>query len=103
MTFDASPKQTSRATFLEGYVYRTQLAVKQMLVQKTGGSATCLTSAMVNHPIARVRASLPMITKGGLEAITLSLAMECAKDGIRCNAVAPGYADACQRCKACHR
>jgi NAD(P)-dependent dehydrogenase (short-subunit alcohol dehydrogenase family) len=31
-----------------------------------------------------------MITKGGLEAITLSLAMEYAKDGIRFNAVAPG-------------
>src|SRR5262249_25765599 len=66
-------------TNLEGYIYISQLAVKQMLVQKTGGSVTCLTSAMVNHPIARVRASLPMITKGGLEAITLSLAMEYAK------------------------
>lgn len=31
-----------------------------------------------------------MITKGGLEAITLSLALEYAKDGIRFNAVAPG-------------
>ena len=77
-------------TNLEGYVYITQLAVKQMLLQKTGGSVTCLTSAMVHHPIAGVRASLPMITKGGLEAITLSLALEYAKDGIRFNAVAPG-------------
>jgi NAD(P)-dependent dehydrogenase (short-subunit alcohol dehydrogenase family) len=34
-----------------------------------------------------------MITKGGLEAITLSLAMEYAKDGIRFNAVAPGEVD----------
>ena len=39
-------------TDLEGYVYITQLAVKQMLVQKTGGSVTCVTSAMVHHPIA---------------------------------------------------
>jgi NAD(P)-dependent dehydrogenase (short-subunit alcohol dehydrogenase family) len=31
-----------------------------------------------------------MLTKGGLEAITLQLAMECANDGIRVNAVAPG-------------
>lgn len=80
-------------TNLEGYVYITQLAVKQMLVQKTGGSVTCVTSAMVHHPIAGVRASIPMITKGGLEAITLSLAMEYAKDGIRFNAVAPGEVD----------
>ena len=80
-------------TNLEGYIYITQLAVKQMLVQKTGGSVTCITSAMVEHPIAGVRASLPMVTKGGLEAITRSLAMEYAKEGIRFNAVAPGVVD----------
>jgi len=80
-------------TNLEGYLYITQLAVKQMLAQKTGGSVTCLTSAMVHHPIAGVRASIPMITKGGLEAITFSLAMEYAKERIRFNAVAPGEVD----------
>ena len=80
-------------TNLEGYIYITQLAVKQMLAQKTGGSVTSITSAMVEHPIAGVNASLPMITKGGLEAITRSLAMEYATDGIRFNAVAPGIVD----------
>jgi NAD(P)-dependent dehydrogenase (short-subunit alcohol dehydrogenase family) len=80
-------------TNLQGYIYITQLAVKQMLAQKTGGSITGITSAMVEHPIAGVNASLPMITKGGLEAITRSLAMEYAKDGIRFNAVAPGIVD----------
>jgi NAD(P)-dependent dehydrogenase (short-subunit alcohol dehydrogenase family) len=81
------------ATNLQGYIYITQLAVKQMLTQKSGGSVTCITSAMVEHPIAGVNASIPMITKGGLEAITRSLAMEYAKDGIRFNAVAPGQVD----------
>jgi NAD(P)-dependent dehydrogenase (short-subunit alcohol dehydrogenase family) len=80
-------------TNLAGYIYITQLAVKQMLAQKTGGSVTCLTSAMVEHPIAGVNASIPMITKGGLEAITRSLAMEYAKEGIRFNAVAPGVVE----------
>jgi NAD(P)-dependent dehydrogenase (short-subunit alcohol dehydrogenase family) len=80
-------------TNLEGYFYITQLAVKQMLAQKTGGSVTCLTSAMVHHPIAGIKASIPMITKGGLEAITLSLAMEYANERIRFNAVAPGEVD----------
>jgi NAD(P)-dependent dehydrogenase (short-subunit alcohol dehydrogenase family) len=80
-------------TNLQGYIYITQLAVKQMLAQKTGGSITGITSAMVEHPIAGVNASVPMITKGGLEAITRSLAMEYAKDGIRFNAVAPGIVD----------
>jgi NAD(P)-dependent dehydrogenase (short-subunit alcohol dehydrogenase family) len=35
-------------------------------------------------------ATVPMITKGGLETVTQHLAMEYAKDGIRVNAVAPG-------------
>lgn len=80
-------------TNISGYIYITQLAVKQMLAQETGGSVISITSAMVEHPIAGVKASLPMITKGGLEAITRSLAMEYAKDGIRFNAVAPGVVD----------
>jgi NAD(P)-dependent dehydrogenase (short-subunit alcohol dehydrogenase family) len=80
-------------TNLLGYIYITQLAVKQMLAQKTGGSVICITTAMVEHPIAGVKASVAMLTKGGLEAITRSLAMEYAKDGIRFNAVAPGEVD----------
>jgi NAD(P)-dependent dehydrogenase (short-subunit alcohol dehydrogenase family) len=80
-------------TNLLGYIHITQLAVKQMLSQNTGGSVISITSAMVDNPIAGVRASVPMITKGGLEAITRSLAMEYAKEGIRFNAVAPGVVD----------
>src|SRR3954447_25044444 len=80
-------------TNLRGYINITQLAVKQMLAQNTGGSVTCVTSAMVEHPIAGVNASLAMVTKGGLEAITRSLAIEYAKQGIRFNAVAPGVVD----------
>jgi NAD(P)-dependent dehydrogenase (short-subunit alcohol dehydrogenase family) len=33
------------------------------------------------------------MTKGGLQAVTRSLAMEYAKQGIRVNAVAPGIVD----------
>jgi NAD(P)-dependent dehydrogenase (short-subunit alcohol dehydrogenase family) len=47
----------------------------------------------VNHPIAGVNSAVPMMTKGGLEAVTRSLAMEYAKDGIRVNAVAPGVVE----------
>jgi NAD(P)-dependent dehydrogenase (short-subunit alcohol dehydrogenase family) len=77
-------------TNLAGYFNVTQLAVKQMLKQKSGGSVISVTSAMVQHPIAGVNASLAMVTKGGLDAMTRSLAMEYAKEGIRFNAVAPG-------------
>ena len=34
-----------------------------------------------------------MITKGGIDAASRSLAMEYAKDGIRVNTVAPGIVD----------
>jgi len=78
---------------IEGFLFITQLAIKQMLAQKTGGSIVNITSTMVDHPIAGINSSVAMITKGGLEAITRSLAMEYAKQGIRVNAVAPGIVD----------
>ena len=64
-----------------------------MLAQKTGGSIVSITASLAEHPIAGVNASVAMITKGGIEAVTRNLAMEYAKDGIRVNAVAPGVVD----------
>jgi NAD(P)-dependent dehydrogenase (short-subunit alcohol dehydrogenase family) len=81
------------STNLEGFIYITQLAVKQMLAQKTGGSIVTITAALADNPIAGVTASLSMITKGGLETLTRHLAMEYAKQHIRFNAVAPGAVD----------
>jgi NAD(P)-dependent dehydrogenase (short-subunit alcohol dehydrogenase family) len=81
------------STNLEGFLYLTQGAVKQMLAQKSGGSVVTITAALAANPIAGIKASVPMITKGGLEAITLSLASEYAKEKIRFNAVAPGVVD----------
>jgi NAD(P)-dependent dehydrogenase (short-subunit alcohol dehydrogenase family) len=81
------------STNLEGFLYITQLAVKQMLSQGTGGSVTNITAALADNPIAGVPASVAMITKGGLNAIILSLANEYAKENIRFNAVAPGSVD----------
>jgi NAD(P)-dependent dehydrogenase (short-subunit alcohol dehydrogenase family) len=78
---------------LEGFLYVTQGVVKQMLAQKSGGSVVSITASLVNNPITGVTASVPMITKGGLEAVTLSLATEYAKEKIRFNAVAPGVVD----------
>jgi len=78
------------STNLGGFLYVTQLAIKQMLAQKTGGSIATITAALARNPIRGVTAAVPMITKGGLETVTQHLAMEYAKDGIRVNAVAPG-------------
>jgi len=85
--------QSLVSTNIEGFLHVTQLAVRQMLAQKTGGSVVTITAALATNPIAGVKASVPMITKGGLNTITKHLAMEYAKDGIRFNAVAPGVVD----------
>jgi NAD(P)-dependent dehydrogenase (short-subunit alcohol dehydrogenase family) len=81
------------STNLEGFLYVTQLAIKQMVAQKTGGSVVTITAALARNPVRGVKAAVPMITKGGLETVTRHLAMEFAKDGIRVNAVAPGVVD----------
>jgi NAD(P)-dependent dehydrogenase (short-subunit alcohol dehydrogenase family) len=81
------------STNLEGFLYLTQLSIKQMLAQKMGGSIVTITAALVRNPIRGTLASVPMITKGGLATVTQHLAMEYAKDGIRVNAVAPGVVD----------
>src|ERR1700719_306911 len=78
------------STNLEGFLYVTQLSIKQMLAQKTRGSIVTITAALARNPIRGVTAAVPMITKGGLDTITQHLAMEYAKEGIRVNAVAPG-------------
>jgi NAD(P)-dependent dehydrogenase (short-subunit alcohol dehydrogenase family) len=78
------------STNLEGFLYVTQLSIKQMLAQETGGSIVTITAALARNPIRGVPAAVPMITKGGLETVTQHLAMEYARDGIRVNAVAPG-------------
>jgi NAD(P)-dependent dehydrogenase (short-subunit alcohol dehydrogenase family) len=81
------------STNLEGFIHITQLAVTRMLAQTSGGSVVSITSSLVDNPIAGLPVSLPMITKGGLEAITRSLASEYSKAHIRFNAVAPGVVD----------
>jgi NAD(P)-dependent dehydrogenase (short-subunit alcohol dehydrogenase family) len=81
------------STNLYGFIYLSQLVVKQMQGQKKGGSVVSITTSMVDHPIVGVTASVPMITKGGIESISKNLAMEYAKEGIRFNTVAPGIVD----------
>jgi NAD(P)-dependent dehydrogenase (short-subunit alcohol dehydrogenase family) len=80
------------STNLLGFIYITQFSVKQMLKQKSGSVVT-ITGSLADNPMAGVNASVSMITKGGLNTVTRSLAIEYAKEGIRFNAVAPGSVD----------
>jgi NAD(P)-dependent dehydrogenase (short-subunit alcohol dehydrogenase family) len=81
------------AVNIEGFLFITQQVIKRLLLQKSGGSIVTITSTLTDHPIAGANCSVPMITKGGLEAVTRNLALEYAKQGIRVNAVAPGIVD----------
>ena len=91
--FTTDDFESLSAVNLKGFLYVTQGAVKQMLTQKSAGSVVTVTSSLTVNPIAGVPASVSMITKGGLEAVTRSLASEYAKEHIRFNAVAPGIVD----------
>ena len=81
------------STNLDGFIHTTQLAIKQMLAQENDGSVVSITATIADHPLAAFTASIPMITKGGINAISRNLAMEYAKQRIRVNTVAPGVVD----------
>lgn len=76
-------------TNLKGTYFVSQAAVGQMKKQG-GGSIVNIGTVLISHSIAGVPASAALITKGGVHALTTSLASELASDNIRVNAVAPG-------------
>jgi NAD(P)-dependent dehydrogenase (short-subunit alcohol dehydrogenase family) len=72
-----------------GFFHTTQLAIAEMEKQG-GGHVVQITTSLVDHAISGAPAALASMTKGGLNAVTRSLAIEYAKRGIRVNAVALG-------------
>jgi NAD(P)-dependent dehydrogenase (short-subunit alcohol dehydrogenase family) len=74
---------------LAGFFHISQRAVRQMLAQG-GGHVVNVTTTLVHQPVKGVPSALASLTKGGLDAVTRSLAIEYADKGIRVNAVAPG-------------
>jgi NAD(P)-dependent dehydrogenase (short-subunit alcohol dehydrogenase family) len=75
---------------LTGFFHITQRAVTRMLAQRSGGHVVNVTTSLVDQPDSRVPAGLAALTKGGLAAVTRSLAIEYAHNGIRVNAISPG-------------
>ena len=74
---------------LKGTYFVTQAVVRQMKKQG-GGSIVNIGTVLITHSMAGVPASAALISKGGVHALTTSLASELAADNIRVNAVAPG-------------
>ena len=74
---------------LAGFFYVSQSAIRQMLTQG-GGHVVNMTTTLAGQPVKGVPSALASLTKGGLDAVTRSLAIEYADKGIRVNTVAPG-------------
>ena len=77
------------ATNVTGFFHMTQRAVKAMNARGQGHVVT-ITTSLVDQPMTSVPAVLASLTKGALNSATKSLAIECAKSGVRVNAVSPG-------------
>ncbi|MEU8435753.1 SDR family oxidoreductase [Streptomyces sp. NPDC029216] len=75
---------------LKGTYLTTQAVVRALRTQGRGGSIVNIGTVLVDHALAGVPASAPVVSKAGVHALTTSLAAELAADGIRVNLVAPG-------------
>jgi len=80
---------TATAVNLAGFFHITQRAIRQMVAQGSGHVVN-LSASLVTHADNRSPSALAALTKGGLDAVTRSLATEYAASGVRVNAVAPG-------------
>jgi len=77
------------STHLKGTYLASQAAATQMRKQG-GGAIINITTVLALRGVTAVPASAPIAAKGGMNALTRSLAIELAPDNIRVNAIAPG-------------
>jgi NAD(P)-dependent dehydrogenase (short-subunit alcohol dehydrogenase family) len=75
-------------TNLRGFFDISRSAVAAM--EATGGHVVNVSTALVDHALSAVPSALASLTKGGVTAVTKSLAIEYATRGIRFNAIALG-------------
>jgi len=89
-----TPDEVERlvATNLKGFFYPSQQAATHMAAQG-GGHIVNITASIALQPNARVPAALPVLVKGGLNAVTRALALELGPQNIKVSAVAPGIID----------
>jgi NAD(P)-dependent dehydrogenase (short-subunit alcohol dehydrogenase family) len=77
------------AVNLAGFFHISQRTASWML-RAGSGHIVNITATIAEQPMASLPAALAALTKGGLNAVTRSLAIEYASRGIRVNAVSPG-------------
>ncbi|MEE8468324.1 MAG: SDR family oxidoreductase [Planctomycetota bacterium] len=96
-TFGTTPFVDVTEEELDGYLngnlkgtYLTTQAVVRRMREQGGGAIVNIGTVLVDHAMAGLPASAALVSKGGVHALTVSLAAELASDNIRVNAVAPG-------------
>jgi NAD(P)-dependent dehydrogenase (short-subunit alcohol dehydrogenase family) len=77
------------AVNLTGFFHITQLAIAEM-AGRGSGHVVNISTSLVDHADSARPSALPALTKGGLVAVTRSLAIEFASRGVRVNAVSLG-------------
>jgi NAD(P)-dependent dehydrogenase (short-subunit alcohol dehydrogenase family) len=75
---------------VKGYMYGSRAAIPHML-QQGGGSIVNISS--VNGLVAEPFLTVYAASKGAVVMLTKGIALDYAKQGIRCNCICPGYVD----------
>jgi NAD(P)-dependent dehydrogenase (short-subunit alcohol dehydrogenase family) len=77
------------AVNLAGFFHITTRTIKQML-DRGAGHVVNVSTTLVEHAESKTPGALQTLTKGGLAAVTRSLAIEYASRGLRVNAISLG-------------
>ena len=74
---------------LKGTYFLTQAVIPHMR-EAGGGSVVNIGTVLVDHALGGVPASAAVASKGAIHALTVQLAAEFGREGIRVNTIAPG-------------
>ncbi len=75
---------------LKGCIYGSRYAIPHMLA---GGGGSIINTSSVNGVVAEPFLTIYAASKGGIVMLSRGIALDYAKQGIRCNALCPGWVD----------
>ena len=75
---------------LKGCIYGSRYAIPHML---RGGGGSIINTSSVNGVVAEPFLAIYAASKGGIVMLSRGIALDYAKQGIRCNALCPGWVD----------
>jgi NAD(P)-dependent dehydrogenase (short-subunit alcohol dehydrogenase family) len=75
---------------VKGCIYGCRYAIPHMLL---GGGGSLINTSSVNGIVAEPFLAIYATSKGAIVMLSKGIALDYAKQGIRCNAIAPGWVD----------